>query len=264
MLRTGPAAALALVLATGCDVDWSRVIPFLKPSPASPTAQAAKRRRGRVKSSILTPAAPAASAAASGSASAAPPPSGPPASASASGSARPAASPVVCTPAPAASSVRSSQGPRTGAEASEERFAFEDERYLLPHQKEGGLVYVPSAVPAGASVPLVIFLHGNNPNGPLHRGLGSGAGLLTSSNEIEAGYDLRPVVQEMIDRGTMAPVMVGGPSQTREASKGRDMWPTFDPFAFVDAAERSLGDRARVDRERVVVVGHSGAGCSPV
>jgi hypothetical protein len=41
------------------------------------------------------------------------------------------------------------------------------------------------------------------------------------------------------------------------------MWPSFDLSGFLDATEKALGEIAHVDRSRIVVVGHSGAGCNP-
>jgi hypothetical protein len=41
------------------------------------------------------------------------------------------------------------------------------------------------------------------------------------------------------------------------------MWPRFDVGDFLDATDAALGELARTDRSRIIVVGHSGAGCNP-
>jgi hypothetical protein len=41
------------------------------------------------------------------------------------------------------------------------------------------------------------------------------------------------------------------------------MWQDFDLDDFVAAVDAALGPRAEVDRDAVIVLGHSGAGCNP-
>ena len=117
-------------------------------------------------------------------------------------------------------------------------FPFEDERWLHPGEREGGLAHVFDEVVDPA--PLVVWLHGTNDRGPLHRGLGA------------KGFDLRTLVPTSF--------LVAGPSQTRDAASGSRLWTAFDLTRFVEAVEQATG-RA-IDRTRVTLVGHSGAGCN--
>lgn len=128
-------------------------------------------------------------------------------------------------------------------------FDFEDSRYLLPWQHHGARAYVPEGAGDDA-VPLVIFLHGTNTGRVLHPWMS------------ERSSDLRVLLDELVQEGKMVPAVLAAPSQTRRASI-RHLWDGFDYAAFVRETEAALGDAARIDRERVVLVGHSGAGCNP-
>jgi hypothetical protein len=133
----------------------------------------------------------------------------------------------------------------------ERRFPFEDEVRLRQGEQESSLVYVPDAVPTGATVALVVFLHGINPNGPKHAFVGG-------SGE----RDLRPVVRDLVRRGEVGPLAIAAPSQTRQAGSSKTLWTDFALGPFVDAVEASLEGHVRIDRARVILVGHSGAGCN--
>ncbi len=118
-------------------------------------------------------------------------------------------------------------------------FPFNDAAWLASG-KYGGRAYVGASVDA-SSAPLVVWLHGNNNGGALHRGLG-GSG---------SAFDLRSLVP--------ADLIVAGPSQTRGASGGT-LFSHFDLDAFVEAVEEATS--TVVDRSRVYLVGHSGANCN--
>ena len=90
--------------------------------------------------------------------------------------------------------------------------------------------------------PLVVFLHGLNEGGPLHKDLDRVAAVAT----------------RLVAEGKLEPLLVAGPSQTKDATRPWDMWEGFDLEAFVDAASAVMP----VDRESVVLVGHSGGGCN--
>jgi hypothetical protein len=94
-------------------------------------------------------------------------------------------------------------------------------------------------------------LHGTNPAGELHFGLGGG------------GHDLRPLADRLIESGAARPFVLAGPSQTRNAVLPATLWADFDLSAFVDDVARAVEGRASIDRESVVLAGHSGAGCNP-
>lgn len=131
--------------------------------------------------------------------------------------------------------------------ATDVSFSFDDERLLQADEREGGLVHLtePADEPRG----LLVFLHGINERGPLHRGLGAGS------------FDVRAIVDELAEADHIEPVLVAGPSQTRDAWTGSRLWADFDLDRFVAATEQAAG--VKVDRGRIVLVGHSGAGCNP-
>lgn len=124
-------------------------------------------------------------------------------------------------------------------------FPFEDKRWLGAGQVDGGRAIVPDGLP-DVALPLLVWLHGNNEGGPMHRGLGDG----TLASDLSG----------MPGVGSL-PMVIAGPSQTKNAADA-GLWAGFDLDAFVDAVEGATG--RRIDRERVVLAGHSGAGCSQV
>lgn len=117
-------------------------------------------------------------------------------------------------------------------------FPFKDDSWLLPGQTFGGLAHVGTDVESPA--PLFVWLHGNN-DSTLHRGMG-----------VSPGNDLRSLVPSTY--------IVAAPSQTANA-KGYSLWKGFSLDDFVQAVEKATG--CEVDRSRVILAGHSGAGCSP-
>jgi len=128
-------------------------------------------------------------------------------------------------------------------------FAHADEQYLRATQHDAGAALAPDN--AGQTpLPLVVFLHGTNPNGDMHLWLGGG------------GHDLRPVALRLYQSKKVQPFILAGPSQTRAASRGRRLWTRFDFGAFIDDVARALDGHAVVDRDAVVFMGHSGAGCN--
>jgi hypothetical protein len=138
------------------------------------------------------------------------------------------------------------------AHAAETRyFSYEDDRYLLPGQHRGGAVLLTDDVDAETTVPLVVFLHGTNSAGEPHLWLGGG------------GRDLRPLATRLMFEGKVHPFVLAGPSQTKGAAGARTLWSELDLPAFVDSVALASHDRVQIDRQRVVVAGHSGAGCNP-
>jgi len=133
-------------------------------------------------------------------------------------------------------------------------FPFDDARYLRGGQENGGMVFVPplDGEDADDALPLVVFLHGVNPSSALHPWLG---GAVTT--------DLTKLASAMIDAGRTRPFLLAAPTESRDAMAGRRMWQSFDLDAFVDAVDASLAGKANVARDRVIVLGHSGAGCNP-
>jgi hypothetical protein len=131
-------------------------------------------------------------------------------------------------------------------------FPYHDADYLYRGSRNGGLTYVPAAVEPGDTVPLVVFLHGVNPIAAQHPWLGG-----------RALPDLTAAAAKLIGRRATRPFLLAGPTQARGAMAGRSMWEGFDLEEFVDAVDGSLAGRATVDRDQIIVLGHSGAGCNP-
>lgn len=124
-----------------------------------------------------------------------------------------------------------------------------------PERRWLGRAYVPpEAAASRRPLPLVVFLHGLNAARIKHRWLGGG-------NE----GDVRRMIGDLISRGVIAPAVVAGPSSIvpSEVAKGAS-WRHFDLDGFIDRTVARLDGIARIDPRRIVVAGHSGAGCSPL
>ena len=130
-------------------------------------------------------------------------------------------------------------------------FPYEQRRLLHSRNGSGGLAYVTSGeLERGAALPVVVFLHGMNADEQMHPWFSSPSG------------DLRAVVEPLVASGSVAPFILAAPTQTRFATGATVMWPRFDLADFLDATDRALDGLAHVDRGRVIVVGHSAAGCN--
>jgi hypothetical protein len=141
----------------------------------------------------------------------------------------------------------------TRAEARDETtFAYGAPRYV-PQERaaSAGLVIAPKSVAQGTKVPLVVFLHGLNQDGPLHKWLGA-----------RGTQDIAVLLEKLQTEGKTAPFLIAGPSQTKDAARPWGMWQNFDLGDFVAKTEAALGTRATVDRSRVIVLAHSGGGCN--
>lgn len=101
--------------------------------------------------------------------------------------------------------------------------------------------------------PIVVFLHGMNTELIKHRWMGGG----------QEG-DVRRIVAELMEAGSIVPMIVAAPSTVDPvtASNAVLLWPAFDLDGFLDRTAARLAGIATIDRRRVVVVGHSGAGCN--
>jgi hypothetical protein len=99
--------------------------------------------------------------------------------------------------------------------------------------------------------PLVVFMHGLNRDRVPHRWMG-----------VRSDPDLRMLVAGLVEAGLMEPAIVAAPTTTSECDMPRLMWPAFNLSRFLALTIRSLEGRATVDRRRVILVGHSGAGCN--
>ena len=76
--------------------------------------------------------------------------------------------------------------------------------------------------------------------------------------------DVRRIVAEMIEAGQIPPMIVAAPSSVDQAAIGNAVtsWPSFDLDTFLDRTSARLAGAATIDRTRVIVAGHSGAGCN--
>ncbi len=129
-------------------------------------------------------------------------------------------------------------------------FEFEHRRYMFSREAPGSIAHVAGGQP-GESLPLVVFLHGMNADRDVHLWMGGGPG------------NLREHVDSWVRAGDVTPLILAAPTHTRYALAANLMWPDFDLSEFITATETALGGRAHVDTSRVIVVGHSGAGCNP-
>jgi hypothetical protein len=130
-------------------------------------------------------------------------------------------------------------------------FPHQDAHFLYRFQRNGGAAVVPEQASAQGPLPVVVFLHGTNATSEPHMWLGGG------------GKDLRPLVKRLIDSGQVQPFVLAAPSQTRNAALAATVWQGFDLNAFVDDVVRATQGQVDIDRSRVVLAGHSGAGCNP-
>lgn len=101
-------------------------------------------------------------------------------------------------------------------------------------------------------LPLVVFLHGLNRELIPHRWMGGG----------QEG-DVRRIVSDLIDQGALPPVALAGPgSVAKEAVSFGSSFPALDFDQLVELLVDRLSGIARIDATKIIVVGHSGAGCS--
>ncbi len=137
------------------------------------------------------------------------------------------------------------------ADAKTLYFPHQDARFLYRFQRNGGAAVLPERVEASEALPLVVFLHGTNPTSEPHMWLGGN------------GRDLRPLVKRLVDSGQVKPFVFAAPSQTKNAGLAATVWQGFDLNGFVDDVVRATEGKVSIDRTRVVLAGHSGAGCNP-
>lgn len=130
-------------------------------------------------------------------------------------------------------------------------FPYRDAEYLWAGESNGGEAFVPDAVPAGQRVPLVVFFHGVNVDRVLHFWAGG-----------RGEPDLTELVDRTVSNGASIPFVFAAPSQTRGAMSGLHMWQDFDLDEFVRAVDAAIGPGAEIDRDRIVLMGHSGGGCN--
>lgn len=116
-------------------------------------------------------------------------------------------------------------------------------------------LFVPGKARGAPTVPrpLLVFLHGVN---AAHVRFHWAGGKPDKP-------DIRIVVSELMERGALPPLVVAAPSSVVSSETPVALWPGFDLDRLVERAIVGLRGHASVDLSRVVVVGHSGAGCNP-
>jgi hypothetical protein len=116
-----------------------------------------------------------------------------------------------------------------------------------------GRIFLHRAVyEADGALPLIVFFHGLNKDLIPHRWMGGG-------NE----GDVREILSDLLDRKAIAPAILAGPGSVQKAAVSTgSSFPIFDFDAFVDQTIAALDPGLPIDPKRIVVLGHSGAGCS--
>ncbi len=135
-------------------------------------------------------------------------------------------------------------------------FTYDGQDIGHPERAYRGRVFVPAATAARAKqqpVPLIVFIHGTNAEAIDFRWMGGGR-----------EGDVRRIVAALVEDKQIEPVVVAAPSATLRAAivNAHTSWPAFDLDRFVSRTVRELRGTARIDLGRVIVVGHSGAGCN--
>lgn len=102
-------------------------------------------------------------------------------------------------------------------------------------------------------LPLLVFLHGLNPERIEHRWMGGGR-----------EGDIRRITADMIEGEQIPPIIVAAPSTIDPvtASNAALIWPSFDLDDFIGRTAERLAGLVTIDRSRIIVAGHSGAGCN--
>ena len=131
------------------------------------------------------------------------------------------------------------------------KFSFQHKRFMFSRQGPGSIAYLPRAATADKPLPIVVFLHGLNVDEK------------ENPEFDQTPLDLRVVADDLIAEGKVRPFILAAPTHSRYARGTRVMWHDFDLQAFIASTEEALAGRAHVDRDNVILVGHSGGGCNP-
>ena len=114
-------------------------------------------------------------------------------------------------------------------------------------------VHKKAAADPEKALPLLVFVHGLNTELIKYRWFGGG-------NE----GDVRRIVQELIEAGQVPPMIVAAPSTVtpQNAVVAATSWMGFDLDHFVAKTEEALKGKAKIDKTKILVAGHSGGGCN--
>lgn len=132
-------------------------------------------------------------------------------------------------------------------------FYFDQKAYVYSRLGPGGLAFVPAdAVTVSGdpqTLPVVVYFHGLNTEGKSHPSFD--------------GQENDPsVIAQALMGGEhkVAPFVLLAPTHARDAGGTEAMFHDFNLDAFLQSAQDNLP--VLLDRKRVVLVGHSGGGCS--
>lgn len=116
-----------------------------------------------------------------------------------------------------------------------------------------GRAYLPLAVTSDAAVPrpLIVFLHGVNSDHVPHFWMGGGG-----------QADVREWIDEIVAAGLIEAPVLAAPSTDRSCTLPQALFTGFDLDRFLARTLRAVRDAATIDLSRVILVGHSGAGCN--
>jgi hypothetical protein len=136
----------------------------------------------------------------------------------------------------------------------EVEFPFDDAKRLAQGESDGGKLWRSHGLPDdGSPVPVVVFVHGMLSDGLRHHWL---------TVDPSGPWDARPFMEELVDTGQVPPLVVAAPSQTNaDAYDPSKVFEGLDFDAFLDALDEALAPLQRVDRSRVIVIGHSASAC---
>ncbi len=128
------------------------------------------------------------------------------------------------------------------ADGATEHRAWTGRAYLHPSLRDR----------AGTAFPVVVYLHGINKHQVQHPWMGA-----------HGSPDLRTAWDNYLTQGRIAPAVLAAPSSTVACKLPQALWDGFDMDRFLAFTVRATRDHVRIDLSRVVVIGHSGAGCNP-
>jgi hypothetical protein len=104
---------------------------------------------------------------------------------------------------------------------------------------------------AATAYPVVVYLHGINKQQVQHPWMGA-----------QGTPDLRSAWDRYLIEKRIAPAVLAAPSSTVACKLPQALWDGFDMDRFLAFTVRATRDQVRIDLSRVVVIGHSGAGCN--
>ncbi|MCP4674789.1 MAG: hypothetical protein GY854_04595 [Deltaproteobacteria bacterium] len=137
-------------------------------------------------------------------------------------------------------------------------FTYESDTGYFP--ENGARVWVPSEANCEGGFPLIVYLHGcmRSKSAAPHRHFGD-----------NSRFDVLNTARELLSSGSIEPVIIAAPSQTRgnatwrgspHSPCGPSLWgQAFEIDAFIEQVKENLPTGVNISS--VSIAGHSGAGC---